>query len=408
MFKMPNNSKLPIFVIFTTVVLDSMGIGIIIPVMPALFADVTGTEKISDIAIWGGLLASTFALMQFIFGPILGALSDRYGRKPILLLALFVMAAYYLLMGFAQTLWLLFLGRLIGGITAATHATANAYMADISSPEEKAARFGMLGAGFGLGFVLGPLIGGLLGEWGPRAPFFAAAMLAAANGVLCYFVLKESLKTKNRREFMWYRANPIGAILDLRKFEGIYSLLLVFLLFTVGTSIYAAIWPFFTVERFNWSPGMIGISLTIYGVCFAIVQGVLVRPAIKIWGEKKTIIIGFCFEFSAMVTFAFLTDGKILIILIPLASLGVLAQPAIQAILSKSVGDDRQGAIQGVASSLNAIAMVITPITMTWILAVFSDKTAKYYFPGMPFLFSALMVLLCLFIISRRKTASTL
>ena len=405
---MPNNSKLPIFVIFTTVVLDSMGIGIIIPVMPALFADVTGTEKISDIAIWGGLLASTFALMQFIFGPILGALSDRYGRKPILLLALFVMAAYYLLMGFAQTLWLLFLGRLIGGITAATHATANAYMADISSPEEKAARFGMLGAGFGLGFVLGPLIGGLLGEWGPRAPFFAAAMLAAANGVLCYFVLKESLKTKNRREFMWYRANPIGAILDLRKFEGFYSLLLVFLLFTIGTSIYAAIWPFFTVERFNWSPGMIGISLTIYGVCFAIVQGVLVRPAIKIWGEEKTIIIGFCFEFSAMVTFAFLTDGKILIILIPLASLGVLAQPAIQAILSKSVGDDRQGAIQGVASSLNAIAMVITPITMTWILAVFSDKTAKYYFPGMPFLCSALMVLLCLFILSRRKPASTL
>lgn len=405
---MPNNSKLPIFVIFTTVVLDSMGIGIIIPVMPALFAEVTGSEKISDIAIWGGLLASTFALMQFIFGPILGALSDRYGRKPILLLALFVMAAYYLIMGFAQTLWLLFLGRLIGGITAATHATANAYMADISSPEEKAARFGMLGAGFGLGFVLGPLIGGLLGEWGPRAPFFAAAMLAAANGVLCYFVLKESLKTKNQREFMWYRANPIGAILDLRKFEGIYSLLLVFLLFTIGTSIYAAIWPFFTVERFSWSPGMIGISLTIYGVCFAIVQGVLVRPAIKIWGEKKTIIIGFCFEFSAMVTFAFLTDGKILIILIPLASLGVLAQPAIQAILSKSVGDDRQGAIQGVASSLNAIAMVITPITMTWILAVFSDKTAKYYFPGMPFLFSALMVLLCLFIISRRKLASTL
>ena len=405
---MPNNSKLPIFVIFTTVVLDSMGIGIIIPVMPALFAEVTGTEKISDIAIWGGLLASTFALMQFIFGPILGALSDRYGRKPILLLALFVMAAYYLLMGFAQTLWLLFLGRLIGGVTAATHATANAYMADISSPEEKAARFGMLGAGFGLGFVLGPLIGGLLGEWGPRAPFFAAAMLAAANGVLCYFVLKESLKTKNQRDFMWYRANPIGAILDLRKFEGIYSLLLVFLLFTIGTSIYAAIWPFFTVERFSWSPGMIGISLTIYGVCFAIVQGVLVRPAIKIWGEKKTIIIGFCFEFSAMVTFAFLTDGKILIILIPLASLGVLAQPAIQAILSKSVGDDRQGAIQGVASSLNAIAMVITPITMTWILAVFSDKTAKYYFPGMPFLFSALMVLLCLFIISRRKLASTL
>ena len=405
---MPNNSKLPIFVILTTVVLDSMGIGIIIPVMPALFAEVTGSEKISDIAIWGGFLASTFALMQFIFGPILGALSDRYGRKPILLLALFVMAAYYLLMGFAQTLWLLFLGRLIGGVTAATHATANAYMADISSPEEKAARFGMLGAGFGLGFVLGPLIGGLLGEWGPRAPFFAAAMLAAANGVLCYFVLEESLKTKNRREFMWYRANPIGAILDLRKFEGIYSLLLVFLLFTIGTSIYAAIWPFFTVERFSWSPGMIGISLTIYGVCFAIVQGVLVRPAIKIWGEKKTIIIGFCFEFSAMVTFAFLTDGKILIILIPLASLGVLAQPAIQAILSKSVGDDRQGAIQGVASSLNAIAMVITPITMTWILAVFSDKTAKYYFPGMPFLFSALMVLLCLFIISRRKLASTL
>ena len=400
---MTKNSKLPILVIFTTVVLDSMGIGIIIPVMPALFADVTGTEKISEIAIWGGLLASTFALMQFIFGPILGALSDKYGRKPILLLALFVMAAYYLVMGFAQTLWLLFVGRLIGGITAATHSTANAYMADISLPEEKAARFGMLGAGFGLGFVLGPLIGGLLGEWGPRTPFFVAAILASANGVLCFFVLKESLNKKNRREFMWYRANPIGAILDLRKFEGIYPLLLVFLLFSIGTSIYPAIWPFFTVERFEWSPSMIGISLTIYGICFAIVQGVLVRPAIKIWGEKKTIIIGFCFELSAMVTFAFLTNGKILVILIPLASLGVLAQPAIQAILSKSVGDDRQGAIQGVTSSLNAMSMVIAPLTMTWVLAVFSDKTAKYYFPGMPFLLSALMVLLCLFIISKRK-----
>lgn len=404
---MPQNSKLPIIVIFITVVLDSMGIGIIIPVMPALFAEVTGSTKISDIAVWGGLLASTFALMQFIFGPILGALSDKYGRKPILLLALFVMAVYYLLMGFAQTLWLLFIGRLIGGITAATHATANAYMADISLPEEKAARFGMLGAGFGLGFVLGPLIGGVLGELGPRAPFFVAAILAASNGVLCFFVLRESLEVKNRREFMWHRANPIGAILDLRKFDGIYSLLLVFLLFTIGTSIYAAIWPFFTVERFEWSPSMIGISLTIYGVCFAIVQGVLVRPAIKIWGENKTIIIGFCIEFSAMVTLAFLTNGKILIIIIPLASLGVLAQPAIQAVLSKSVSDDRQGAIQGVASSLNAIAMVITPITMTWVLAVFSDKTAKYYFPGMPFLVSALMVLLCLIIISRRKQVIT-
>ena len=404
---MPQNSKLPIIVIFITVVLDSMGIGIIIPVMPALFAEVTGSTKISDIAVWGGLLASTFALMQFIFGPILGALSDKYGRKPILLLALFVMAVYYLLMGFAQTLWLLFIGRLIGGITAATHATANAYMADISLPEEKAARFGMLGAGFGLGFVLGPLIGGVLGELGPRAPFFVAAILAASNGVLCFFVLRESLEVKNRREFMWHRANPIGAILDLRKFDGIYPLLLVFLLFTIGTSIYAAIWPFFTVERFEWSPSMIGISLTIYGVCFAIVQGVLVRPAIKIWGENKTIIIGFCIEFSAMVTFAFLTNGKILIILIPLASLGVLAQPAIQAVLSKSVGNDRQGAIQGVASSLNAIAMVITPITMTWVLAVFSDKTTKYYFPGMPFLVSASMVFLCVLIISRRKQVIT-
>ena len=183
---MPQNSKLPLIVIFTTVVLDSMGIGIIIPVMPALFAEVTGSTEISDIAVWGGLLASTFALMQFIFGPILGALSDKYGRKPILLLALFVMAAYYLLMGFAQTLWLLFIGRLIGGITAATHATANAYMADISLPEEKAARFGMLGAGFGLGFVLGPLIGGVLGQLVPRAPFFEHEIIAASNGVLWF------------------------------------------------------------------------------------------------------------------------------------------------------------------------------------------------------------------------------
>ena len=396
-------TRLTIVFLVMTVVLDSMGIGIIIPVTPALLTDVLPGASLAEAAIWGGLLASIYAAMQFVFGPILGSLSDRIGRKPILLVSLVVMAFYYLAMGFAQTIWLLFVARIIGGITSATQPTASAYMADISKPSEKAARFGLLGAGFGMGFVLGPVLGGFLGEWGPRAPFFAAAALAALNAVMGIIILPESVTDNIRSNFNWRRANPFGALKTVAGFPGLRMYLTVTLLYGIATSVYAAIWPFFTVERFDWSPGMIGVSLTIYGVFFAIVQGGLVRPAIARFGETKTVIIGFCFELLAMIMLALVTNGILLLFLIPVASLGVIGQPALQSIMSQATPNDTQGTLQGVLGSLHSISMVITPLTMTFVFSVFTAPTAPFYFPGAPFICSAVLIGLCLIIFLRRS-----
>ena len=396
--KHSNPSKWAVFLIITTVMLDSMGIGIIIPVTPALLLDVLPDATLAQAAFWGGILMSIFAFMQFLFGPFLGTLSDQIGRKPVLLVALFVMVGYYLVMAFAQTLWLLLLGRVIGGITAATHSTATALMADISAPEEKAARFGLLGAGFGIGFVLGPILGGILGEWGPRAPFFAAAVLAGLNFIIAWLILSETVTDNIKRRFELSRANPLGAILAISRFPGLSPMLIIFLLYQIATAVYAAVWPFYTAERFSWSPGMIGISLTIYGVFFAIVQGSLIKPAIKRFGEFYTVKIGFVLEIFAMSTFAFLTNGLVLLMFIPIAALGVIGQPALQAILSRSTSDDSQGILQGVLSSLTAISMIVTPITMTWIFAKFTNNSAPNYFPGAPFAASAFLLLFALLI----------
>lgn len=385
-----------VFLVIMTVMLDSMGIGLIIPVTPALLLDVLPDASLAQAALWGGLLTSIFSVMQFLFSPLLGTLSDQVGRKPVLLVSLFVMIGYYLVMALAQSLWLLLLGRIIGGITAATHSTATALMADISAPQDKAARFGMLGAGFGMGFVLGPILGGLLGEWGPRAPFYAAAVLAGLNFIMGWLILPETVTDRIRRQFERKRANPLGAIRAISKFPGLGPMLVVFLLYHIATAVYAAVWPFFTAERFGWSPGMIGISLTIYGVFFAIVQGSLVKPAIARFGEIQTVKIGFIFEIFALSVIAIITDGNVLLAFIPIAALGVIGQPALQAILSRATSDDSQGVLQGVLSSLTAISMIIAPITMTWVFAEFTDHQATVYFPGAPFAASAFLLLVAL------------
>ena len=392
-----------IALVIAIVMIDSMGIGIIIPVTPALLLDVLPEATLAEAAIWGGVLTSLYAAMQFLFGPALGALSDQVGRKPVLILSLFVMVIYYLIMGFAEVFWLLLLGRIIGGITSATYATTSALMADISTHKERAARFGLLGAGFGMGFVLGPILGGVLGEWGARAPFFAAAALSFANLVLGIFILKETVTDKTRRRFELSRANPLGAFRAVSKFQGLSPLLWVFLIYAIATAVYAAIWPYFTEERFGWSPGMIGLSLTIYGVCFAIVQGALVRPAIKHFGEVKTVIIGVGFEIFSLTLMSLLTNGYILLMLIPLASLGVIGQPALQAILSTRVAQDSQGMLQGLLSSLSAISMVIAPLVMTYVFALFTDENAFVYYPGAPFAASALLLLIGLLIFLQKS-----
>ena len=388
----------PVSVILMTILLDAMGVGIMIPVLPELMSSVMPNATLADATLWGGILATIFALMQFLFSPTLGVASDQYGRKPVLMIALSVMIVYYLIMAVAQSLWLLIIGRIIGGVTAATHATASAYIADISKPEEKAARFGLLGAAFGVGFVLGPIIGGLLGEWGPRAPFYAAALIALINTIFCWVWLKESVTDDIRRKFSWKRANPLGAALEVSKFAGVGHLLWVLGLFLIGVAVYAAIWPFFTVERFDWSPGMIGVSLTLYGICFAIIQGGLVNPAIKRFGERRTVILGFGAEIIALMVVAFIPHGWLMLAFTPMAAIGVIGQPPLQAIMSKAVGDDNQGTLQGVIGSLNAIAMIITPLVMSALFYTFTGENAPFYFPGAPFFLAAILVAIALWV----------
>ena len=393
----------PIAIILMTMLLDAMGVGIMIPVLPDLLVSVLPGSTIAEVTLWGGILATIFAVMQFLFSPLLGVASDQYGRKPVLMIALSVMVIYYLIMAVAQTMWLLILGRILGGMSAATHATASAYMADISEPHEKAARFGLLGAAFGIGFVLGPVIGGLLGEWGPRAPFYAAAIIAAINTLCCWIWLPESVTDAIRQKFTWTRANPLGAFVTISKFDGLGRLILVLGLFLIGVSVYAAIWPFFTVERFDWSPGMIGVSLTLYGVCFAVIQGTFVKPAIHYFGERRVVVLGFIAEIFALLVVTLIPYGWLMLAFTPMAALGVIAQPPLQAIMSKAVGDHNQGTLQGVIASLNAIAMIITPISMSWLFYRFTKPDAPFYFPSAPFLVSALLVAIALALFTRSQ-----
>ena len=390
-----NKTNLPIKIIIFTVILDSVGIGIMIPVLPSLMTDVLPGKTVAEAAVWGGILASIFAVMQFICGPILGSLSDTFGRRPVILVSLIFMAFDYIIMGSATSVWVLLFGRVLGGITASTHSTAAAYVADISSSEQKAARFGYIGAGFGIGFVLGPIIGGLLGEIGPRIPFFAAAIVSALNAAACYFFLPESLKNKNVKQFLLRNINPFNTFKVITKFDSLKVFLLVFLLYSISTAVYAAIWPYFTAERFSWSPGMIGLSLTVYGLCFAFIQGVLVQPTINLIGRYNTVLLGFGTEIVAMVLIAIITNGWFLIALTPLASLGVIGQPALTALMSDQVDERNQGSLQGVISSLTALSMIITPLSMTWILAQFSNQSSEIYFPGAPFIASAILLTIC-------------
>ena len=393
-----NKTNLPIKIIIFTVILDSVGIGIMIPVLPSLMTDVLPGKTVAEAAVWGGILASIFAVMQFICGPILGSLSDTFGRRPVILVSLVFMAFDYIIMGLATSVWMLLFGRVLGGITASTHSTAAAYVADISSSEQKAARFGYIGAGFGIGFVLGPIIGGLLGEIGPRIPFFAAAIVSALNAAACYFFLPESLKNKNVKQFLLRNMNPFNTFKVITKFDSLKVFLLVFLLYSISTAVYAAIWPYFTAERFSWSPGMIGLSLTVYGLCFAFIQGVLVQPTINLIGRYNTVLLGFGTEIVAMVLIAIITNGWFLIALTPLASLGVIGQPALTALMSDQVDERNQGSLQGVISSLTALSMIITPLSMTWILAQFSNQSSEIYFPGAPFIASAILLTICVLV----------
>lgn len=396
--------RLPVLFIVITVMLDAIGIGLIMPVMPALILEVQG-GSLASAALWGGVLSTVFAVMQFLFSPLLGNLSDRFGRRPVLLLSLVAMVLDYLLMAVAGTIWLLVVGRIIGGITAATHGTASAYMADISAPGEKAANFGLIGAGFGIGFVLGPLAGGILGELGTRAPFYAAAVLAALNAGFGWLILRETLTEANRRPFRWRRANPLGAFVSVAGLPGLGRLLTVYFIYSVAFYVYPAVWSFFTQDRFGWTPQTIGLSLALFGITMAIVQGWLIRHVLRWLGEWRTVVYGLVFDTFAFGLIAAVTHSTLALILTPVAALGAVITPALQGIMSQAVPDNAQGELQGVLSSVSALSMIVSPLMMTSVFAAFTREGAPIRFAGAPFLVSLVLMLIALAVFLRSRTA---
>lgn len=393
--------RLGLTFILITLMLDAMGIGLIIPVMPDLIREI-GQVELGTAAAWGGLLAATFAAMQFLFGPTLGNLSDRYGRRPVLLLSLAVMAFAFWLMAVAQSMLMLFVARVVGGITAATQATAAAYIADISPPEKKSANFGLVGAAFGFGFVLGPVIGGELAEFGPRAPFIAAALLSLGNMIYGYFVLPETVDDRIRRPFEWRRANPLGAFQTLSKYPEVIRFVLLIFLYEFAFIVYPAIWAYFTQEQFGWGTILIGRSLGAFGIALVLVQGILIRWIIPRIGERATIMWGFSFNLLSFGVLAFLQDGRIALMFIPLAALGAVVTPALTGRMSLRVGDDQQGELQGAIASARALAMILSPLVMTQVFFIYTTGGGLYA-PGAPFVLSAALMLVCMVVFLTRK-----
>lgn len=381
--------------IFLTMVIDSIGWGIILPVMPQLIVDVTG-DALSDATVIGGWLLVVYAGMQFFFAPVLGNLSDRFGRRPVLLLSLLMYGLNYLLMGWAPTLAWLFFGRIVTGMAASTYSTANAFVADVSAPDERAKNFGMMGAAFGIGFILGPAIGGLLGELGTRAPFYAAGGLALANCIFGYFVLPESLTIEHRRAFSWRRANPFGTAMQLVRYPVVWGLVGVVFLYQIGHHVLPATWSFYTMEKFGWSPGEIGASLAAVGTMMAITQGYLIGVVVPRVGERMAAYLGLTFGAIAMVGYALSNTGWLLYVFLIPGALQGLSGAAIQSIMANQVPANAQGELQGGLGSIAGIAAIIGPLAMTQTFGFFTAPTTPVYLPGAAFLLAAFLTLLAL------------
>ncbi len=399
------NKRLAFTFIIITLTIDAMGIGLIIPVMPDLLQQIEGGD-LGNAAIWGGILATVFAVMQFIFGPTIGSLSDRFGRRPVLLVSLVIIAVDFIVMGLAHSIWLLVFTRIIGGIAAATQATAAAFISDISTPENRSANFGILGATFGVGFVLGPLMGGLLGEVGLRVAFFADAALATLNLILGYFVLPETVTDQTRRPFDIKRANPLGALTQIRLIPGLSRFLLVFFLYEFAFYVYPAVWVYYAKAQFGWDSGMLGVSLASFGISVAVVEGILIRRILPWLGERRTIVLGFIFSIGIFVVLGFLTSGFWALLLAPISALGSVVIPAMRGIFANKAEANQQGEIQGIVSSTQSLAVIFAPLVLTYVFYASTRSDGPIFLPGAPFLLAAAIVGLTLTLFVTRPKGS--
>lgn len=390
------NSKSAIRFIFITMLIDIIGIGIIIPVIPKLLQELN-QSNVSEAAKLGGWLAFAYAATQFIFAPIMGNLSDKFGRRPVLLLSMLAFAFDYLMLALSTNIYYLFLARIVAGITGASISTAMAYMADVSTPKEKAKNFGLIGAAFGIGFVIGPVIGGLLGQYGSRVPFYAASILCLLNFIYGYFVLPESLPQDKRRNFEWKTANPVGALFRLKKYPKITSLIAaMFCMYFANHSVNGN-WGFYTIYRYQWDEKMIGISLGVVGVLTALVQGVLTRYLNPIIGNSKSILWGFSFYLIGYSLFAVAEEAWMIFVFLLPFCLGGISGPALQSEITNHIPANEQGQIQGTLASLNSATAILGPVIMTNIFYYFTKESAPFIFPGAPFILAAIFVIFAIF-----------
>lgn len=388
--------------IFLTMLIDTMGLGLIIPVMPGLIRELTG-QDLSGAAHWAGGLFFTYALMQFLFAPLIGNLSDRFGRRPVLILSLVMLGVDYMVMGLSTGIVGLFIGRTLSGMAGASMPTVTAYIADVSPPEKRAANFGLIGAAFGAGFVLGPALGGFVGEYlGLRAPFFCAAGLASANALFGLLVLKESLPPSRRRKFELWRANPLGSLAALKRYPALTLLFGVLVLIRLAHDALPATWTYYTMLKFGWGPRDVALSLSAVGALTAITYAVVPRLAVPRIGETRAVVLGLAGTALAYAGYAFSAQPWMLYSWMILFALGGAAAPALNAILSHLVPHDEQGELQGAISSIGSLTSVVSPLVMTNLFGYFTGPATPVQFPGASFLAASLFELaaLALFVLA--------
>ena len=385
-------AKAAIGFIFITILIDVIGFGLIIPVFPRLIEELIH-GNISEASKWGGWLTFAYAIMQFLFAPVLGNLSDKYGRRPILLFSLAGFGIDYIFLSLAPTIGWLFLGRVIAGITGASFTTATAYIADISNEKNRAQNFGMIGAAFGLGFIIGPVMGGLLGQFNTRLPFVVAAVLALLNALYGYFVLPESLAVANRRPFSWRRANPLGSFRQLQKYPSLGGLIGSLTLVYIAAHAVQSTWTFVNIEKFNWSEAMIGYSLGMVGILVALVQGGLIRYINPKLGNVRSVYVGLFLYAVGLFLFSFASQTWMMFAFLVPYCLGGIAGPALQSIISGQVPANEQGELQGALTSLISVTSIIGPLIMTHLFAYFTESNAPFRFAGAPFFLGAILML---------------
>lgn len=387
----PKSVRRGLFLVFVILFLDVIGIAIIMPVLPAFLQELTG-DDVSAAAIDGGWLLLIYSAMQFLFAPLIGNLSDRFGRRPILLISVLTFAIDNLICAAATSFWMLFIGRALAGFSGGSFATCSVYIADISNDRTRARNFGLIGIAFGVGFTIGPVIGGLLGEFGPRVPFLGAGLLSLANFIAAWFLLPETLERHNRRAFDWRRANPLGALRQMRHYSGVGWILLVMFLYWLSHAVYPSVWSFVSTYRYGWSEAQIGLSLGLFGICAALVMVFVLPRLIPVLGEWRTSLLGICFSCLGLAGYAFSWEGWMVYAVILLTTIENVADPALRSIASAKVPPSAQGELQGAMTSMTSLTTIIGPAIFTQLFSRFTGEGAIVEFAGAPYLMAAIFM----------------